>query len=109
MGWCTSGFHQVPADARVVQLCTASLAADQACLTGESEAVHKNEYQVSEDADLVDKTCALFAGTSVVNGACTALVTRTGMNTEIGYKDATFPRVVYAMIQEPCSLQDICA
>ena len=36
------------------------------------------------DAGLSEKVNMLFAGTTIANGLCKALVVRTGMNTEIG-------------------------
>ena len=39
---------------------------------------------VAEDAGLSEKVNMLFAGTTIANGVCKALVVRTGMNTEIG-------------------------
>ena len=39
---------------------------------------------VAEDAGLSEKVNMLFAGTTIANGMCKALVVRTGMNTEIG-------------------------
>ena len=36
------------------------------------------------DAGLSEKVNMLFAGTTIANGMCKALVVRTGMNTEIG-------------------------
>ena len=39
---------------------------------------------VAEDAGLSEKVNMLFAGTTIANGICKALVVRTGMSTEIG-------------------------
>ncbi|CAO2188040.1 unnamed protein product [Urochloa humidicola] len=76
---------RVPADARVLWLVSSTLRAEQASLTGESEAVNKTARAVAtEDAEIQAKECMLFAGTTLANGSCVALVVATGMATEIG-------------------------
>lgn len=75
---------KVPADMRVVELISSTLRLEQGSLTGESEAVNKNNKAVPEDSDIQGKKCVVFAGTTVVNGNCICLVTQTGMETEIG-------------------------
>uniref|UniRef100_A0A6V7QYL1 Cation-transporting P-type ATPase N-terminal domain-containing protein n=1 Tax=Ananas comosus var. bracteatus TaxID=296719 RepID=A0A6V7QYL1_ANACO len=76
---------KVPADMRVLYLISSTLRAEQASLTGESEAVNKTSRRVdAEDSDLQGKECMLFAGTTIANGSCVGLVTQTGMHTEIG-------------------------
>ena len=76
---------RVPADARVLELRTATLRVEQASLTGESCAVAKDAAPVPDaGASIQDKTNSVFASTAVVSGAATALVTGTGMETEIG-------------------------
>ncbi len=72
----------VPADARIVD--TASLRAIEAALTGESEPVSKQTQPVAADLLAADRTNMLFAGTAVVFGHARAVVTATGMATEIG-------------------------
>ena len=86
----TSG-DAVPADARVLSLSTATFRVEEASLTGESVAVHKEAAAVAVPkgkpptaVPIHAKSCMLFASTAVVSGACTALVTGTGMATEIG-------------------------
>jgi magnesium-transporting ATPase (P-type) len=75
---------KVPADARVIAA-AATLACDQACLTGESDAVDKSvDAVVAADAALQEQVTSLFAGTVVVAGQATAIVTATGMSTQIG-------------------------
>ena len=81
----------VPADARVLALSTATLRVEEASLTGESLAVHKEAGAVPipkgkahSSVPIHAKACMLFASTALVSGACTALVTGTGMDTEIG-------------------------
>jgi Ca2+-transporting ATPase len=75
---------RVPADARVLELQTTTVGIEQAQLTGESVAVLKDEEPVSKNVDITGKTNMLFSSTAVCNGKCTALVTSTGMSTEIG-------------------------
>ena len=73
---------RVPADARVISVNNFSV--DESILTGESLPVHKQIEPVSEASSVVDRTNMLFAGTLVVEGYATALVTHTGGHTEIG-------------------------
>lgn len=71
-----------PADARIIE--SASLRSDESSLTGESTAVEKKEGVLPENIPLGDCTNMVFSGSKITNGRCTALVTSTGMNTEIG-------------------------
>ncbi|MED6110074.1 Calcium-transporting ATPase 4, endoplasmic reticulum-type [Stylosanthes scabra] len=75
---------KVPADMRVAELVSSTLRLEQGSLTGESEAVNKNNKPVPEDADIQGKSCMVFAGTTVVNGNCICLVSQIRMETEIG-------------------------
>ncbi len=73
----------IPADARI--LTSASLKSEEAALTGESVPSEKSaDANVSADAPLGDRTNMLFSGCSVTYGTATAVVTATGMNTEMG-------------------------
>ncbi len=73
----------VPADARLIQ--TTNFACIESSLTGESEAVEKDAHAVfSEDTGLGDRINMVFAGTSVTRGNAYAVVTSTGMSTEVG-------------------------
>jgi len=76
--------NPVPADCRVVRMFTANLRLDQSALTGESEPVLKHDETVNENADVVEKRNMLFCGTGVFTGHAVAVVTSTGMNTEVG-------------------------
>lgn len=73
---------RVPADLRLVE--ARSLKIEEAILTGESEAVEKQTNPVNEDSSLGDRTNLAFSGTMVTYGRGTAVVTGTGMNTELG-------------------------
>ena len=71
------------ADARIIE-CT-NLKVDESALTGESVPVNKNNgYIEDENIALGDKKNCLFSSTYVTNGKAKAIVTSTGMNTEIG-------------------------
>lgn len=72
----------VGADARLVQ--TAALMLLEAPLTGESEAVLKDDAPLSEAAALGDRLNMVFKGTAVAQGTGRAVVTATGMQTEMG-------------------------
>jgi P-type Ca2+ transporter type 2C len=70
------------ADARVIQ--SAQLETDESALTGESLSVAKNNKPVPETTTLAERTCMLYKGTFVTKGNAHALVTGTGMKTELG-------------------------
>jgi Ca2+-transporting ATPase len=72
----------VSADARLVE--EASLTVAEAALTGESEPVLKDAATLPEPAVLGDRVDMVFAGTAVTRGRGRALVTATGMETEMG-------------------------
>jgi len=73
----------VPADARLMEV--NGLKIEEATLTGESMPAEKQPEPLNDD-DLVpaDRTNMVFKGTSVSHGSAKAVVTATGMNTEIG-------------------------
>jgi len=73
----------VSADARLVEV--ASLSVAEASLTGESEPVLKDVTPVTPGAAMGDRFAMVFAGTAVVRGRARAVVTATGMRTEIGH------------------------
>lgn len=73
----------IPADARL--LSSASLKSEESALTGESVPSEKDALaQVKEKAGIGDRTNMVFSGCSVTYGTGTAVVTATGMNTEMG-------------------------
>ena len=72
----------VSADARLVV--NASLMVAEASLTGESEAVTKDVTTIDEVAGLGDRVNMVFNGTAVTRGRGRAVVTATGMTTEMG-------------------------
>lgn len=74
---------QVPADGRL--LSTSSLYIRESALTGEAEAVSKQaELELPEDTALGDRHNLIFRGTEVTQGRGCAIVTATGMATELG-------------------------
>ncbi|MCE5255069.1 MAG: cation-translocating P-type ATPase [Actinomycetia bacterium] len=72
----------IGADARLLE--TASLTVAEAALTGESEAVLKDEAPLTGAPALADRVNMVFKGTVVVRGHGRAVVTATGMATEMG-------------------------
>ncbi|HSX38196.1 MAG TPA: cation-translocating P-type ATPase [Chlamydiales bacterium] len=72
---------QVPADGRLVYV--AQLAIQEAALTGESAAVHKRIEPLEEQA-ITDQKNMVFSGTHVASGRGKFIVTKTGLNTELG-------------------------
>ena len=72
----------VSADARLTQC--ASLQMAEAPLTGESEPVPKNTAAIAQDAGLGDRINMVFSGTAATYGRGQAVVTDTGMRTEMG-------------------------
>lgn len=73
----------VPADARL--LSSASLKSEESALTGESVPSEKDsEAEIKENAPLGDRSNMVFSGCSITYGSATAIVTATGMNTEMG-------------------------
>ncbi|MFN7898849.1 MAG: cation-translocating P-type ATPase [Synechococcaceae cyanobacterium] len=74
---------RVPADARLIEM--ADLGVREAALTGEAEAVFKRADMVLEaSTPVLERQNCLFQGTEVVRGRGVALVTSTGMATELG-------------------------
>ena len=74
----------VPADIRLIN--TYNLKLEESSLTGETEAVEKDENAVfnNQKVPLGDMKNMVFAGTAVVNGHAEGIVTNIGMNTEVG-------------------------
>ncbi len=73
----------VPADARLIH--SVSLKCEESALTGESVPSEKDATAiVAEDAPLGDRSTMIFSGCSVTYGTAIAVVTGTGMDTEMG-------------------------
>jgi len=73
---------KIPADARLIEV--ANLSVDESILTGESVPVEKFIGVIEGEATVADMGNMVHMGCAVVNGRGVALVTATGMNTEIG-------------------------
>lgn len=73
----------VPADARLLR--SVSLKSEESALTGESVPSDKDaEAEVADNAPLGDRNNMVFSGCSITYGTATAIVTATGMDTEMG-------------------------
>ena len=89
----------VAADARLAA--ASSLLVAEASLTGESEPVLKDASTLAVPAELADRTNMVFGGTAVTRGRGTAVVTATGMQTEMG----RVARLLGATEEAPTPLQ----
>ncbi len=89
----------VGADGRLVQ--TATLRVQEASLTGESEAVLKAIATLPAPAALADQLDMVFKGTAVAQGTGRAVVTATGMDTQMGKVAA----LLEATVEEPTPLE----
>ncbi len=73
----------VPADARLIK--SVNLKAEESALTGESVPSEKfADADVKEKAPIGDRTNMVFSGCSITYGTALAVVTATGMDTEMG-------------------------
>ncbi len=89
----------VGADARL--LTAAALRVSEASLTGESESVTKNATTLAERVPLGDRKNMVFRGTAVAQGVGRAVVTATGMDTEMG----SIAEMLESTEEEPSTLQ----
>ena len=72
----------IPADCRIIEC--ASLQSDESALTGESVPVIKNDGVLDDITPLAERANMLYSGCSVTYGRGVAVVTDTGMNSEVG-------------------------
>ena len=72
----------IPADSRIIS--TTNLATDESALTGESVQVTKDTEVLESDTPLAERKNMVFMNTSAVTGRGKAVVTDTGMDTEVG-------------------------
>jgi Ca2+-transporting ATPase len=73
----------VPADARLIE--SVILQTAEAALTGESLPVQKDTAAIVDSSGLGDRFNTIFSGTAVTYGHGLAVVTATGMQTEMGH------------------------
>lgn len=91
---------QIAADGRLIE--AQNLQVRESTLTGEAEAVNKQADAIlAEDIPLGDRLNLVFQGTEVVQGRAKVIVTKTGMDTEIGHIAA----MLQAVESEPTPLQ----
>ncbi|MFX1448469.1 MAG: cation-translocating P-type ATPase, partial [Promethearchaeota archaeon] len=89
---------KIGADARIIEL--TNLSVDEAPLTGESEPVEKSAELLEEkDLSIQRQTNMVFMGTYINTGRAKALVTGTGVDTEIGK--------ISSQLNEMGSIEDI--
>jgi len=92
--------NRVPADGRV--LVSVNLRAQESALTGESQAVGKSVAALGDAAtSLGDRKNCVFMGTLVTQGHGEAIVTETGMQTELG----RIAGMLQSVEREPTPLQ----
>nr|MDP2192004.1 cation-translocating P-type ATPase [Rhodoferax sp.] len=89
----------VGADARLLQ--ATLLRVQEASLTGESEAVLKDAATLLQATALGDRLDMVFKGTAVAQGTGRAVVTMTGMDTEMG----SIAEMLEATVEEPTPLE----
>jgi Ca2+-transporting ATPase len=91
---------KIAADGRLIE--ASNLQVRESALTGEALAVTKQaELELAEDASLGDRLNLIFQGTEVVQGRAKAIVTNTGMQTELGKIAA----MLQSVESEPTPLQ----
>ncbi|HUV04127.1 MAG TPA: HAD-IC family P-type ATPase [Armatimonadota bacterium] len=73
---------KVPADSRL--FVAVNLKTDESALTGESLTVEKTPDPLAADKPLAERASMVYSGTTVTYGRGMAVVTATGMGTEIG-------------------------
>ena len=74
--------NSIPADGRIIE--SYGLEVNESPLTGESNPVSKDDRVIAINAPLTDRANMVYAGTTVTAGTGKAVITATGMNTEIG-------------------------
>ncbi len=91
---------QVSADGRLIE--ESNLQVREAALTGEAQAVNKDaEIHLQEETPLGDRINLVYQGTEVVHGRGKAIITGTGMRTELG----KIAEMLQSVESEPTPLQ----
>jgi Ca2+-transporting ATPase len=73
---------KIPADGRLLE--AANLKVNEASLTGESLPVDKHVQPIVQEVSLAERKNMVYLGTAAVYGRASAVITATGMRTEIG-------------------------
>lgn len=73
---------KISADGRIIEC--HNFQVDESTLTGESISVVKNSGVINNEVIISEQKNMVFAGTSVVTGRASVIVTSTGINTQIG-------------------------
>ncbi|MEE9615039.1 MAG: calcium-transporting P-type ATPase, PMR1-type [Thermodesulfobacteriota bacterium] len=89
----------IPADCRVID--SKLMRVEEAALTGESHPVDKDTQAIEGTLPLGDRINTVYSGTTVVYGRGTAVVTATGMTTEMG----KIAKMLQEVKTEPTPLQ----
>jgi Ca2+-transporting ATPase len=91
---------QVSADGRLLE--QSNLQVREAALTGEAHAVNKNvDVHLQEETPLGDRINLVYQGTEVVHGRGKAIITGTGMRTQLG----KIAEMLQSVESEPTPLQ----
>ncbi len=72
----------IPGDSLLLE--SKELFTDEAAFTGETYPVEKNPGIIAADAPLAKRTNSLFMGSHVISGTASALIVKTGKQTEFG-------------------------
>src|SRR5690606_37374975 len=72
----------IPADGRLIK--SSSLQTSEAALTGESEPVSKHTKALDKELGIGERANMVFSGTTATYGRGVAVVTATGMRSEMG-------------------------
>lgn len=83
--------ERVPADARVIKV--NQLQADESILTGESQPVYKTTEPLAQAMLIADQTNMVFKGTYIIAGSGIAIVTATGLQTQVGKLHKTIEEI----------------
>jgi len=90
---------KIPADSRLINV--VNLQAQEASLTGESVPVKKEAVAYKKHMAVADRANMVFSSTIITNGRAKAIVTGTGMDTEIG----KIAKMIQETKPEPTPLQ----
>ncbi len=72
----------ISADGRIIK--SEGLEVNEATLTGESKSIKKDSENIIDEKELYERKNMVFAGCTVTNGHAFALISSTGMKTELG-------------------------